>query len=125
MIQGIEKVNKIKELIEFVDNNKCYYGFHHNENDWIKSDDLRSDFFDRLFELINEGKNYILVIDIDDSNNEIFIGTKEQVLKHLHKTFDDWHYSDREFSDEDFVVYNATENKYVSVKSEKTWKWSE
>lgn len=130
MIECIEKVNNIKHLIEFVDENKCYYKFYHNEDNWIKSDNLRSDFFDRLFELINEGKNYILVVDIDDFDTadhqeETFIGTKEEVLRRLKEEQNDWKNDDREFSDENFVVYNATKNKYVSVKAKKIWKWEE
>ena len=127
MIEGIEKVNNIKHLIEFIDENKCYYNFYHNEDNWIKSDNLRSDFFDRLFELINEGKNYILVADLasNDDHVETFIGTKEQVLHHLQEVEDDFKYYDREFSEENFVVYNATENKYVSANTKKIWKWEE
>ena len=127
MIESIEKVNNIKQLIEFVDNNNCYHNFHHNELDWIKSDNLRNDFFDRLFELINEGKNYILVADLASNNeeSETFIGTKEQVLQHLQELEGNFEYYNREFSEENFVVYNAIENKHVIISIAKIWNWNE
>lgn len=118
--------------MEFVDGNKCWFNFYHNETDWIKTEDLRSDFYHRLFELVSEGRHYILILNRTEeyrhgrwsSQEEVFIGNKEEVENRLEQAIEDCQDYETKFDDEDYTVYDVLKGDVCSVESVKTWKWS-
>lgn len=114
--------NLSKDLIDFIDNSECWLDF--NETDWVKSDDLRSDFCDHLVDLINKGCNYILLLyypkDSSCDSNETFVGTKKEIEHRLEQA-----YSELEFEDEvEHTVYDILNDKICQLNSVKTWEWT-